>query len=190
MITNSMAHVLQPTLQYLALIIALFLVQWTKDVFPLSRLTHTTFRHYTRKGRSTYALILDELFILYTLMKRLRQRHNLTQEEFAEKMGVTVRTVQRWEQGVRPQPRHYNRVLLFQKGFVGEQHTQSNQYNAGGDMVGGEKYYRLYVPPQVPMFSLVISLLVGFLTFIALIGLLVFLALHFWPQIVHWLHIV
>lgn len=34
-------------------------------------------------------------------IKDLRQRLQLTQEQFAQLLGVSVQTVQRWEQGVR-----------------------------------------------------------------------------------------
>lgn len=39
------------------------------------------------------------------LIRELRQRLNLTQEQFAQKVGVTYSTVNHWENGKRvPQP--------------------------------------------------------------------------------------
>lgn len=32
-------------------------------------------------------------------LKKIRLKHNMTKSEFAEIMGVSVRSIQRWEQG-------------------------------------------------------------------------------------------
>lgn len=46
------------------------------------------------------------------LVKDLRQRLNLTQEQFAQKVGVTYSTVNHWENGKRmPQPFLVKRLL-------------------------------------------------------------------------------
>ncbi|MEO5332796.1 MAG: helix-turn-helix domain-containing protein [Magnetococcus sp. YQC-5] len=50
--------------------------------------------------------IIDELDV-----KRIRNRVNLTQEEFAEKFGFPVSTIRNWEQG-RRQPEGAARTLL------------------------------------------------------------------------------
>lgn len=42
-----------------------------------------------------------------------RAQHNLTQDQAADLVGVTVHTVRTWEQGVRPPPR--NVVLLIER---------------------------------------------------------------------------
>ena len=46
------------------------------------------------------------------LVKRIRKHLNLTQEQFAQKVGVTYSTVNNWENGKRnPQPFLLNRLL-------------------------------------------------------------------------------
>jgi len=46
------------------------------------------------------------------LVKELRQRLGLTQEDFAQKVGVTFGSVNRWENGKRtPQPFLIRRLL-------------------------------------------------------------------------------
>ena len=46
------------------------------------------------------------------LVKRLRERLHLTQEQFAQKVGVTYSTVNHWENGKRtPQPYLVKRLL-------------------------------------------------------------------------------
>ena len=46
------------------------------------------------------------------LVKRLRERMGLTQEQFAQEVGVTFSTVNQWENGRRrPQPYLMNRLL-------------------------------------------------------------------------------
>ena len=37
-------------------------------------------------------------------IKTLRKQHHLTQRETAEKIGMNVRTLQNWEQGIRHPP--------------------------------------------------------------------------------------
>jgi putative transcriptional regulator len=47
-----------------------------------------------------------------TLIRELRQRLDLTQEQFAQKVGVTYSTVNHWENGKRaPQPFLVRRLL-------------------------------------------------------------------------------
>jgi len=47
-----------------------------------------------------------------TLVKQLRDRLRLTQEQFAQKVGVTYSTVNHWENGKRaPQPFLVRRLL-------------------------------------------------------------------------------
>jgi transcriptional regulator with XRE-family HTH domain len=47
-----------------------------------------------------------------SLVKDLRARLNLTQEQFAKEVGVTFSTVNQWENGRRrPQPFLLNRLL-------------------------------------------------------------------------------
>jgi DNA-binding transcriptional regulator YiaG len=46
------------------------------------------------------------------LVKKLRQRLDLTQEQFAQRVGVTYSTVNHWENGKRvPQPFLVRRLL-------------------------------------------------------------------------------
>ena len=44
-------------------------------------------------------------------LKEARQAANLSQAEFAEVLGVSIRSVQNWERGVVPHPRHRRRVV-------------------------------------------------------------------------------
>jgi len=47
-----------------------------------------------------------------TLVKELRRRLDLTQEQFAQKVGVTYSTINHWENGKRvPQPFLLRRLL-------------------------------------------------------------------------------
>lgn len=47
-----------------------------------------------------------------TLVKELRERLHLTQEQFAQRVGVTYSTVNHWENGKRaPQPYLVRRLL-------------------------------------------------------------------------------
>ena len=47
-----------------------------------------------------------------TLVKELRERLRLTQEQFAQRVGVTYSTVNHWENGKRsPQPYLVRRLL-------------------------------------------------------------------------------
>jgi len=51
-----------------------------------------------------------------TLIKQLRQRLSLTQEQFAQKVGVTYGTVNHWENGKRtPHPYLIQRLLEIKK---------------------------------------------------------------------------
>lgn len=52
------------------------------------------------------------------LVKGLRRRLGLTQEQFAQEVGVTYSTVNRWENGKRlPQPFLLRRLLEIKKGL-------------------------------------------------------------------------
>ena len=51
-----------------------------------------------------------------TLIKQLRQKLSLTQEQFAQKVGVTYSTVNHWENGKRtPHPYLIQRLLEIKK---------------------------------------------------------------------------
>jgi putative transcriptional regulator len=51
-----------------------------------------------------------------TLVKELRGRLQLTQEQFAQKVGVTYSTVNHWENGKRsPQPYLVRRLLQIKE---------------------------------------------------------------------------
>lgn len=45
-------------------------------------------------------------------LRVLRKRHHLTQQEAAEKIGMSVRTLQNWEQGIRHPPSWVARSAL------------------------------------------------------------------------------
>lgn len=52
------------------------------------------------------------------LIKHLRHRLNLTQEQFAQEIGVTYSTVNHWENGKRvPQPFLLRRLLEVKEGL-------------------------------------------------------------------------
>jgi DNA-binding transcriptional regulator YiaG len=50
--------------------------------------------------------------VVSTLVKELRCKLGLTQEQFAQKVGVTFSTINNWENGSRkPHPFLFNRLL-------------------------------------------------------------------------------
>lgn len=52
------------------------------------------------------------------LVKRLRERMSLTQEQFAQEVGVTYSTVNQWENGKRhPQPFLLKRLLEIESSL-------------------------------------------------------------------------
>jgi transcriptional regulator with XRE-family HTH domain len=54
------------------------------------------------------------------LIRELRQRLHLTQEQFAQKVGVTYSTVNHWENGKRvPQPFLVRRLLELKEELEG-----------------------------------------------------------------------
>ena len=54
------------------------------------------------------------------LVKNLRERMKLTQEQFAQKVGVTYSTVNHWENGKRmPQPFLVKRLLELKQEIDG-----------------------------------------------------------------------
>lgn len=55
------------------------------------------------------------------LVKRLRTRMGLTQEQFAQEVGVTFSTVNQWENGHRrPQPYLLKRLLEMERSLERE----------------------------------------------------------------------
>lgn len=46
-------------------------------------------------------------------LREAREASDLSQVELARKLGVSPRTVQNWEAGMTPQPRHRRAVNLF-----------------------------------------------------------------------------
>lgn len=46
-------------------------------------------------------------------IKALREGMHLSQVEFAERVGVSERTVQNWEAGARPRPSHRRALLAL-----------------------------------------------------------------------------
>ena len=55
-----------------------------------------------------------------SLVKELRQRLNLTQEQFAQEVGVTYSTVNNWENGKRvPQPFLLRRLREMKEALDG-----------------------------------------------------------------------
>lgn len=180
MLTNSIAHVLQSVLQYIALVTALLLYRWIKDVSsfsgsPYSKRTRNLDRHIL-KGRSTRTLIYEELFILYQWIRQLRKRRNLTQEKLAEKMGVDPRTVQRWENGsTRPQPHNLSKFQTLEERGWETRRAQRRRYKYSR----GAQRKRGYSPASRRI--LLVPYLLGLFI---LIVLLVFLILHFWLHII------
>ena len=66
------------------------------------------------------------------LVKRLRQRMMLTQEQFAQKVGVTYSTVNHWENGKRmPQPFLVRRLLEL-KDEAGQNTGRANVRTKSG----------------------------------------------------------
>lgn len=73
-----------------------------------------------KRSKTRHSVAPDSSLIGYTC--RLRQRLKLTQHEFAAHLGISVRTLQDWEQG-RRQPSGPGKALLLQ--WI-EQHAQSS----------------------------------------------------------------
>ncbi len=60
------------------------------------------------------------------LVKELRERLHLTQEQFAHKVGVTYSTVNHWENGKRiPQPFLVRRLLELKEEIVAQDRKTS-----------------------------------------------------------------
>ena len=60
-----------------------------------------------------------------SLVKELRERLHLTQEQFAQKVGVTYSTVNHWENGKRiPQPFLVRRLMEIQQELGGKKTKQ------------------------------------------------------------------
>lgn len=52
-------------------------------------------------------------FGLALRLRQAREAANLTQVELAEALEVSERTLQAWEKGTTPQPRHRRRLLAW-----------------------------------------------------------------------------
>jgi len=62
------------------------------------------------------------------LVKHLRKRMGLTQEQFAQEVGVTFSTVNQWENGHRrPQPYLLKRLLEMKVSLEGSSTTQEGK---------------------------------------------------------------
>jgi transcriptional regulator with XRE-family HTH domain len=62
------------------------------------------------------------------LVKRLRERMGLTQEQFAREVGVTFSTVNLWENGHRrPQPYLLKRLLEMEASLRHERSVEKEQ---------------------------------------------------------------
>lgn len=62
------------------------------------------------------------------LVKELRERLHLTQEQFAHKVGVTYSTVNHWENGKRiPQPFLVRRLLELKEEIVAQDRKTSKR---------------------------------------------------------------
>lgn len=66
------------------------------------------------------------------LVKRLRQRMGLTQEQFAREVGVTFSTVNLWENGHRrPQPYLLKRLLEMKENLDAGASRSSKRKRSG-----------------------------------------------------------
>jgi len=71
--------------------------------------------HTINQKPGQYGVIMKTKDIT-TLIKQLRKQLNLTQEQFARKVGVTYSTVNHWENGKRtPHPYLIQRLLEIKK---------------------------------------------------------------------------
>lgn len=67
------------------------------------------------------------------LVKDLRERMKLTQEQFAQKVGVTYSTVNHWENGKRmPQPFLVNRLLELKEELGSVKGDEGKTSSRGG----------------------------------------------------------
>ena len=68
------------------------------------------------------------------LVKDLRERMKLTQEQFAQKVGVTYSTVNHWENGKRmPQPFLVKRLLELKDEFGSVKGDEGKTSSRGGE---------------------------------------------------------
>ena len=68
------------------------------------------------------------------LVKALRERMNLTQEQFAQKVGVTYSTVNHWENGKRmPQPFLVKRLLELKEELGLTKGDEDRTSSQGGE---------------------------------------------------------
>ncbi|HQI26445.1 MAG TPA: helix-turn-helix transcriptional regulator [Sedimentisphaerales bacterium] len=68
------------------------------------------------------------------LVKDLRERMKLTQEQFAQKVGVTYSTVNHWENGKRmPQPFLVRRLLELKEEFGSAKNGEATTPSRGGE---------------------------------------------------------
>ncbi len=66
------------------------------------------------------------------LVRKLRQRLDLTQEQFAQKVGVTYSTVNRWENGKRlPLPFLVKRLLEMREELDSKESRPSKKKSPG-----------------------------------------------------------
>jgi putative transcriptional regulator len=69
-----------------------------------------------------------ETFDVRVMVKRLRKRMGLTQEQFARELGVTFSTVNQWENGHRhPQPYLLKRLLEIEASLVRDAFVERKQ---------------------------------------------------------------
>lgn len=62
------------------------------------------------------------------MVKRLRERMGLTQEQFAQELGVTFSTVNQWENGHRhPQPYLLKRLLEIEASLLRDASVEKKQ---------------------------------------------------------------
>lgn len=71
-------------------------------------------------------------------VKRLRELMNLTQEQFASKMAVTLRTVQNWEAGKRVPKSKIAMLMSFAEKFPEEHFSVFTAMDSPGAGMGND----------------------------------------------------
>jgi transcriptional regulator with XRE-family HTH domain len=100
-----------------------------------------------------------------TLVKSLRQRLGLTQEQFAHEVGVTFSTANQWENGRRrPQPFLLKRLLEMKAtlgvGSAGPlAREEAQDFKRGWDVVNAAEREELATTPMTHKFRQVAALL-------------------------------
>jgi ribosome-binding protein aMBF1 (putative translation factor) len=69
-------------------------------------------------------------------IREAREASDLTQAELGRRLGVSARTIQNWEHGSTPRPRHRRAIKRFLNGEAGPDAQSSPGYAPGSEPEG------------------------------------------------------